>query len=62
MLTFKAKEKYRGIIETQKSGNKTSPGETSLDTRTHASPKVGQDQASSDGMPDPLQMFNGNLA
>ena len=42
----KAKEKYRGVFETQKSGDKTSSGEIGLDTRTHASPKVGQDQVS----------------
>ena len=41
-----AKEKYRGMFETQKSGNKTSSGEIGLDIRTHASPKVGQDQVS----------------
>ena len=34
------------MIETQKSGNKTSSGEIGLDIRTHASPKVGQDQVS----------------
>ena len=42
----KAKEKYRGIFEIQKSGDKTSSGEIGLDIRTHASPKVGQDQVS----------------
>ena len=42
----KAKEKYRGMFETQKSGNKTSSGEIELDIRTHASPKVGQNQVS----------------
>ena len=41
-----AKEKYRGVPEIQKSGDKTSSGETGLDIRTHASPKVGQDQVS----------------
>ena len=41
-----AKEKYRGVFETQKSGDKTSPGEIGLDIRTNASPKVGQDQVS----------------
>ena len=40
-----AKEKHRGAPETQKPGDKTSPGETGPDTRTHASPKAGQDQA-----------------
>ena len=29
--SFKAKEKYRGMFETQKSGNKTSSGEIGLD-------------------------------
>ena len=37
----RAKEKYRGMFENQKSGNKTSSGEISLDIRTHAIPKVG---------------------
>ena len=41
-----AKEKYRGVFEIQKSGDKTSSGEIGLDIRTHASPKVGQDQVS----------------
>ena len=55
------------MLKTQKSGNKTSSGEISLDIRTYASPKVGQDQVSGGvsvfvGMPHPLQMFNGNLA
>ena len=40
----KAKEKYRGVFEIQRSGDKTSSGEIGLDIRTHASPKVGQDQ------------------
>ena len=43
---FKAKQKYRGLFETQKSVNKTSSGDIGLDIRTHASPKVGQDQVS----------------
>ena len=42
----KAKEKYRGMFTTQKSGNKTSSGEIGLDIRTHESPNVGQDQVS----------------
>ena len=42
----KAKEKYRGVFEIRKSGDKTSSGEIGLDIRTHASPKVGQDQVS----------------
>ena len=41
-----AKEKYRGMFEIQKSGDKTSSGEIGLDIRTYASPKVGQDQVS----------------
>ena len=32
------------MFETQKSGNKTSTGEISLNIRTHVSSKVGQDQ------------------
>ena len=44
--SMEAKEKYRGMFETQKSGNKTSSGEIGLDIRTHASPKMGQDQVS----------------
>ena len=43
---LEAKQKCRGMFETQKSGNKTSSGEIGLDIRTHASPKVGQDQVS----------------
>ena len=43
---IKQKEKYRGVFEIQKSGDKTSSGEIGLDIRTHASPKVGQDQVS----------------
>ena len=42
----KVKEKYRGMFEIQKSGDKSSSGEIGLDIRTHASPKVGQDQVS----------------
>ena len=40
---YQAKEKYRGVFEIQKSGDKTSSGEIGLDIRTHVSPKVGQD-------------------
>ena len=36
-----AKQKYRWMLETQKSGNKTSSWEIGLNIR---SPKVGQDQ------------------
>ena len=43
---FEAKEKYRGVFEIQRSGDKTNSGEIGLDIRTHASPKVGQDQVS----------------
>ena len=39
-------QKYRGMFEPQKPGNKTSSGEIGLDIRTHASTKVGQDQVS----------------
>ena len=42
----KAIEKYRGVFEIQRSGDKTISGEIGLDIRTHASPKVGQDQVS----------------
>ena len=45
-LDNEAKEKYRKKFEIQKSGDKTSSGEIGLDIRTHASPKVGQDQVS----------------
>ena len=41
---LKAKEKYRGVFEIQKSGDKTSSGEIGLDIRTHASPKMGHMQ------------------
>ena len=43
---MQGKEKCRGMFETQKSRNKTSSGEIGLDIRTHANPKVGQDQVS----------------
>ena len=39
-----AKEKYRGVFEIQRSGDETSSGEIGFDIRTHARPKVGQDQ------------------
>ena len=42
----KQKLKYRGMFETQKSGNKTSSREIGLNIRTLASRKVGQDQVS----------------
>ena len=43
-IYIQGKQKYRGVFEIQKSGDKTSSGEIGLDIRTHASPKVGQDQ------------------
>ena len=46
LKNMKGKEKYRGMFEIQKSGDKTSSGEIGLNIRTHASPKVGQDQVS----------------
>ena len=46
LVTHEAKEKYRGVFEIQRSGDKTSSGEMGLDIRTYASPKVGQDQVS----------------
>ena len=46
ILVIKAKQKYRGMFETQKSGNKASSGEIDLHIITLASPKVGQDQVS----------------
>ena len=45
-MILQAKEKYRGVFEIQKSGDKTSSGEIGLDIEKHASPKVGQDQVS----------------
>ena len=45
-LTYKQKQKYRGMFETQKSRNKTSSGDIDLNIRTLASPKVGHDQVS----------------
>ena len=45
-VSCKAKEKYQGMFEIQKSGDKTSSGEIGLDIRTHASPEVGQDKVS----------------
>ena len=41
---WKQNQKYRGMFETQKSRNKTSSGDTGLNIRTLASPKVRQDQ------------------
>ena len=45
-ILLKANEKYRGMFEFQRSGDKTSSGEIGLDIRTHASPKVGKGQVS----------------
>ena len=45
-LFLEGKEKYRGMFEIQKSGDKTSSGEIGLDIRTHTGPEVGQDQVS----------------
>ena len=45
-IYFKAyisKQKYPGMFETQKSGNKASSSEIGLNIRTLASPKMGQD-------------------
>ena len=58
----KAKEKYRGVFEIQKSGDKTRPGEIGLDIRAHASPKVGQDQVSRGESVLCWHVFYGNLA
>ena len=46
VIRSRAKQKYPGMFESQKSGNKLSSGEIGLDIRTHASPKVGHDQVS----------------
>ena len=62
IFCYKAKEKYRGMFEIQKSGDKTSSGEIGLDIRTHASPKVGQDQVSGGVSVLCWHMFYGNLA
>ena len=39
---MEAKQKYRGMCETQKSENKT--GDSGLNIRTNTIPKMGQDQ------------------
>ena len=36
----------KSVFTSEQSGDKTSSGEIGLDIRTHASPKVGQDQVS----------------
>ena len=43
-----AKEKYRGVFEIQRSGDKTSSGEIGLDIRTHASAIVWYKSRSQD--------------
>ena len=43
---LKQKRSTEGCSKLKKSENKTSLGEIGLDMRTHASPKVGQDQVS----------------
>ena len=43
---MKHKRSTEKMFEIQKSGDKTSSGEIGLGIRTHASPKVGQDQVS----------------
>ena len=45
-MADKANQKYRGMLETLKSGDRTSSGEIGINIRTLASPKVGQDQVS----------------
>ena len=45
-MVLEAKQKYRWMFESQKSGNKTSSGEIDLNIRTLASPDVGQYQVS----------------
>ena len=56
-LSRQAKWMYRKMF-----GNKTSSGEIGLNIRTLASPKMGQDQVSSVGIPLPLQMFYWHLS
>ena len=43
---YEAKEKFRGMFEFQRSGDKTSLGKIGIDIRKHAGPKVGQDKVS----------------
>ena len=57
-FVLKAKEKYLGVFEIQRSGDKTNSGKIGLDIRTHASPKVGQDQVSG-GVSVPLLLIFG---
>ena len=45
-LWSKRTRMYRGMLESKKSGNKTSSGEIVLNIRTLASPKGEQDQVS----------------
>ena len=56
-LFRKQKRSTEGVFEIQKSGDKTSSGEIGLDIRTHASPKVGQDQVSG-GQSSGTQVLN----
>ena len=46
MYRLKQKRSTEVCSKLKKSGNKTSSGEIGLNIRTHASPKVGQDQVS----------------
>ena len=41
-----AKHKYDGLVETRKSRDKTSSGEIGFNIKTHAGPKMGQEQVS----------------
>ena len=43
---IQVKLKYRGLLGTQKSENKTCSGEIGLNVITHASPKVGKGKVS----------------
>ena len=55
-----------GCSKLKKSGNKTSSGKISilehLQVPKWDRTRCPEEQASSDGMPHPLQMFNGNLS
>ena len=66
-VPYQAKQKYRGMFETQKPGDKTSSGEIGLNIITLASPKVGQDYVFGGvnvpvGMPHPYKCSLENLA
>ena len=43
-MKYKGKSEVPRDVRNRKSGDKTSSGEIGLDIKTHASPKVGQDQ------------------